>query len=67
MKKNIGTADAIIRIVIALLIAVLYFTNVLTGVAGIILLILGGVLILTTVFSICPIYLPFGLSTRKKE
>ena len=67
MKKNMGTIDIIVRLVIAAVVAVLYFTNVLSGIPGIILLIIAGVLTLTSIFSICPLYLALGLSTRSKE
>jgi hypothetical protein len=67
MKKNIGTADRIVRILIAVVLAVLFFTKVVTGITGIILLVLAAVLILTSIVSFCPIYFPFGLSTRKAE
>jgi hypothetical protein len=67
MKKNMGNADRIIRILVAVVFAVLYFTNVVTGTLGIILLVLGAVFVLTSVVSFCPLYLPIGLSTRKKE
>jgi len=67
MKKNMGTIDIIVRLVIAAIVAVLYFTNVLSGIPGIILLIIAGVLTLTSIFSICPLYLALGLSTRSKE
>jgi hypothetical protein len=63
MKKNMGNADRIIRVFIAALIAILYFTNVLTGTLGIVLLALAGVFVLTSVISFCPLYAPFGLST----
>jgi hypothetical protein len=66
MKKNMGNADRIIRILVAVVFAVLYFTNVVTGTLGIILLVLGAVFVLTSFVSFCPLYLPFGLSTRKK-
>lgn len=67
MKANMGSTDKIIRILAAVLIAVLYFTNQISGTAAIILLVLGGVFILTSLISFCPLYLPFGLSTRPKK
>lgn len=67
MKKNLGTIDIIARLVISVLLAVLYFTNSVSGITGIILLIIAGVLTLTSIFSICPIYLALGLSTRHKK
>ena len=67
MKKNMGTVDRVIRVLIAVVFAVLFFTKVVTGTLGIILLVLGVVFLLTSVVSFCPLYLPFELSTRKKE
>ena len=64
MKKNMGSADRIIRLIIAAVIAVLYFTDVISGTLGIVLLILAGVFVLTSFVKFCPLYLPFGLSTR---
>jgi len=66
MKKNMGLADKIIRILIAAVVVILYFTNVISGTLGIVLLILSGVFILTSLISFCPLYFPFGISTRKK-
>jgi fatty acid desaturase len=69
MKKNMGSADRIIRILLAVLFAVLYFTNTVTGVFGIVLLVLGGVFLLTSFISFCPLYTLIGLNTcpAKKE
>jgi len=67
MKKNMGTIDKVIRILVAVVVAVLYFTHVVSGTLGIILLVLAGVFVLTSLISFCPLYFPFGLSTRKKE
>jgi len=67
MKKNMGTIDKVIRIVVAVIIGILYFTNVITGTLGIILMILGGIFIFTSLISFCPLYLPFGIKTTKKE
>ena len=65
MKKNMGSTDRIVRIAVAAIIAILFFTKVVTGTLGIILLVLGGIFLLTSVVSFCPIYAPFGLSTCK--
>jgi hypothetical protein len=65
MKKNMGTADKIARILLAVLFAALYFTKTVTGVAGIVLLVLGGVFVLTSLVSFCPLYTLFGISTCK--
>ena len=67
MKKNMGTLDKAVRILVAVIIAGLYFTHQISGMAAIILLILAGVFILTSFLSFCPLYVPFGISTKKKE
>jgi len=67
LNKNMGTLDRIIRLAIAVVIAVLYFTGNLSGIAAIILGILAVVFVVTSAVSFCPLYLPFGLSTRKKQ
>ena len=67
MKKNMGTVDKVSRIVIAVVMAVLYFTNVVSGTLGIILLLLAVIFVATSLLGFCPLYLPFGFSTRKKE
>ena len=65
MKKNMGSADKIIRIVIAAIFALLYFTNTVSGILGVVLLLLAGIFLLTSIVSLCPLYLPFGISTAK--
>lgn len=67
MKKNMGSADKIIRIVIAVIISALYFTQIISGTVAIILLALGAVFLLTSVISFCPLYVPFGISTCKQK
>lgn len=67
MKKNVGSIDKVIRILIAVVVAVLYFTNIISGTLGIVLLVIGGILLLTVLIGTCPIYLTLGLSSRKKN
>lgn len=67
MKKNMGGADKIIRVIIAAVIAILYFTNILPGTLGLVLLILAGVFVLTSLVGFCPLYLPFGIKTNKDQ
>ncbi|MCX6250908.1 MAG: DUF2892 domain-containing protein [Bacteroidetes bacterium] len=67
MKNNMGLIDKGIRILIAALVIVLYFTNVISGILAIILLIFAGIFILTSFLSFCPLYLPFGINTRSKK
>lgn len=66
MKKNIGTTDRRIRIVLAAVIAVLYFTHTISSTTAIILGVTGIVLLLTSFINFCPLYLPFGINTFKK-
>ncbi|MEO5998236.1 MAG: DUF2892 domain-containing protein [Chitinophagaceae bacterium] len=56
MKKNMGNADRIIRLLLAAVVAVLYFTNMITGTFGIVLLVIAGVFVLTSLNSFCPLY-----------
>ncbi len=66
MKQNMGTADKVVRILVAIIITGLYFANIISGTLVIVLLVLAGIFILTSFMSFCPLYLPFGISTRKK-
>ncbi len=66
MKVNMGTIDRLIRTVLAILVGVLYFTGQISGTAAIILGILAVVFLLTSAISFCPLYLPFGISTKGK-
>lgn len=67
MKVNIHSIDRVIRILVAILFAVLYFTGIITGTIGLVLLILGVVFMLTAVINFCPIYWALGISTRKEQ
>ncbi|MGQ8336580.1 YgaP family membrane protein [Sunxiuqinia sp. A32] len=67
MKKNMGIADRTVRAIIAIVIAILYYTEVISGTLGIVLLVLGCIFLLTSIISLCPLYLPFGCNTIKKE
>ena len=63
MKKNMGNADRIVRLILAAIVAILYFTNTITGTPGIVLLVLAGVFVLTSLISFCPLYALIGLNT----
>lgn len=63
MKKNMGNTDRFIRVLIAVVIAGLFFTNVISGTLGIILLSLAGIFVLTSLVSFCPLYSIVGLNT----
>lgn len=67
MKKNMGTIDKAIRILVAVVIAVLYFTHQISGTVAIIGLVFAAVFILTSLMGSCPLYLPFGINTKKED
>jgi hypothetical protein len=67
MKKNMGTADRIIRVIIAAIFVILYFTKVIAGTWGIVLLVLAGILLVTSLIGFCPLYVPCGLKTCRKK
>jgi ABC-type bacteriocin/lantibiotic exporter with double-glycine peptidase domain len=62
-----GTLDKVFRILVAAVIVGLFFAHVLLGIVGIVLLVLAGIFIVTIVIGFCPLYLPFGISTKKNK
>ena len=67
MKKNMGSVDRAVRIVIAVVLAILYFTGTVSGTIGTIALVIGVVFLLTSLVGTCGLYIPFGISTCKTE
>lgn len=65
MKKNMGSADKIIRLIIAAIIVVLSFTHIIEGTLSIILLVVAAVFALTSLVSFCPFYTLLGINTCK--
>ncbi|MEM1137851.1 MAG: DUF2892 domain-containing protein [Bacteroidota bacterium] len=65
MKKNMGNLDKAIRVLVGIVIAVLYFTNVISGTLALVSGILAVIFFLTSVISFCPLYAPFGISSCK--
>lgn len=66
MKKNMGSADRVIRISVAVLIVILLITQQITGITATILGIIAIIFAATSFISFCPLYTLFGFSTRKK-
>ena len=66
MKKNMGTLDRGVRTLLAVLVAILYFTDQISGTAAIILGIFAVIFLLTSFIGFCPLYAPFKFSTIKK-
>lgn len=67
MKLNMGTADRIIRIILAAVFIDLFFTRTLTGWVAIVLLVVAGVFLLTSLFGICPLYGVCGIRTNRSK
>jgi hypothetical protein len=63
MERNMGSADRIIRLIIAALVVVLYFTGILKGTLGVVLLALAAIMAGTSIIRFCPLYALFGIST----
>ncbi|OJV19728.1 MAG: hypothetical protein BGO21_21950 [Dyadobacter sp. 50-39] len=65
MKANMGILDRVLRVLIAIAIVILYYTNVISGTVAIVLLVVAGLFILTSFISFCPLYSILGLHTNK--
>ena len=63
MKRNMGNTDRIIRVIIAIVVAALYFTGTIPGILGIVLMVVAVVFVLTSLFSVCPLYSIVGMNT----
>jgi len=66
MKQNIGSTDKMIRISLAALIAILYFMGKISGTTAVILGALALIFVLTSFIGFCPLYAPFGISSKKR-
>lgn len=67
MKKNMGSADKMIRLLLVVVVLILMITGVVSGVWAVILGILAAVFLITSFVGFCPLYYPFGLSTKKEK
>jgi hypothetical protein len=69
MKQNMGNFDRIFRSLIAIAIIVLYLNNMITGTWAIVLLVIAGIFLLTSIMGFCPLYTLFRIRTtgRKEE
>jgi hypothetical protein len=67
MKTNMGSTDKAVRIIMAIVLAALYFTGTISGTLGIIALVVAGVFVLTSLISFCPLYAIFGMSTCARK
>ena len=67
MKKNMGTIDRIVRLILVAIVAALYFTGQISGTLAIVLGVLAIIFLVTSLVGWCPLYLPLKLSTKKGE
>ncbi|OYT16367.1 MAG: hypothetical protein B7C24_08170 [Bacteroidetes bacterium 4572_77] len=67
MKKNIGKSDKLVRLVVAALLVILFYTDVISGTIGIIAIIIAAVFSLTSLINSCPLYPIFGINTCSKK
>lgn len=65
MKKNVGANDKLVRVLIAFILVLLYVMQLVTGPLGIASLVIAGIMLITSLFSICPLYSIFGVNTTK--
>jgi uncharacterized membrane protein len=65
MKKNMGTIDRVVRLVLAILVLILYLKGVISGVIALILGLLALIFVVTSLLGFCPLYLLFKFSTLK--
>jgi hypothetical protein len=63
MKKNMGSVDRIIRLVIAAVLAYIYFGGIQTGAVGVVLLVISGIMLVTSLINFCPLYTLLGINT----
>ena len=67
MHKNMGTIDRTIRILLAVAVALLWWSGQISGTLAIVLGVFAGVFVLKSMVSFCPLYAPLGLSTCKRD
>jgi hypothetical protein len=67
MKKNVGNVDRVIRLIVAAQIVLFYGIGMINGTSALILMFVAVIFALTSLLRVCPLYLPFGISTCKKQ
>lgn len=67
MKRNMGSIDKVVRIILSITIIILFLANIITGISATLLLILAGVFLFTTLAGFCPLYLPFNITTSTDD
>lgn len=67
MKANVGSIDKLVRLLLAIVLILLFYFEVLSGSWGIISLIGALVLTVTSLINFCPIYSMFKMNTAKSK
>ncbi len=67
MKKNMGTIDRVIRVLLAVVVIILYLTGTISGTAAVILGIFALIFLVTSAIGFCPLYVPLNISTIGKK
>lgn len=67
MKKNMGTIDKAVRLTLAAVVLLLYYMNVISGTLALVLLVVAIIFAVTSLVGVCPLYIPFGISTLRKK
>jgi len=67
MKKNMGSTDRFLRIILAIVVAILYFTKTIDGMVALVLMIFAVIFLLTSLVSFCPLYTLLGINTCKTK
>lgn len=67
MKSNMGTIDRAVRLIAVAIVAGLYFTGQISGTVAIVLGVLAGIFLITSIIGFCPLYVPLKLSTKKQD
>ena len=67
MKKNMGTIDKAVRLTLAAVVLLLYYMNVISWTLALVLLVVAIIFAVTSLFGVCPLYIPFGISTLRKK
>lgn len=67
MKKNMGKADKMLRMIVAMVIGMLYLNHNISGLLATLLIVLAGVFLMSSLFNFCPLYVPFGIDTRENK
>ena len=66
MVRNMGTADRVIRVLLAIVVAILYVIGMISGTVAVVLGLVAVVFVVTSAMAFCPAYLPFKVSTRRE-